>query len=89
PSRALIQESIYDKFMERAVARVEKIVHGSPLDAAAMIGAQASSEQLEKILSYFEIARGEGARVLTGGERNMMPGDMAGGYYIKPTILEG
>ncbi|KPF87876.1 aldehyde dehydrogenase [Novosphingobium sp. AAP93] len=89
PSRALIQESIYDKFMERAVARVEKIVQGSPLDAATMIGAQASSEQLEKILSYFEIARGEGARVLTGGERNMMPGDMAGGYYIKPTILEG
>jgi aldehyde dehydrogenase len=89
PSRALIQESIYDKFMERAVARVEKIVQGSPLDAATMIGAQASSEQLEKILSYFEIGRNEGAKVLTGGERNMMPGDMAGGFYIKPTILQG
>jgi aldehyde dehydrogenase len=89
PSRALIQESIYDRFMERAVARVKAIKQGSPLDAATMIGAQASSEQLEKILSYFEIGRSEGAKVLTGGTRTMMPGDMAGGFYIEPTILEG
>ena len=75
--------------MERAVARVMAIKQGSPLDSATMIGAQASSEQLEKILSYFEIGRSEGAKVLTGGTRTMMPGAMAGGYYIEPTILEG
>ena len=70
PSRALIQELIYDRFMERALKRVEAIVQGDPLDPATMIGAQASSEQLEKILSYFDIGRKEGAEVLIGGERN-------------------
>jgi aldehyde dehydrogenase len=89
PSRALVQESIYDKFMERALKRVKAIVQGDPLDPATMIGAQASSEQLEKILSYFDIGRQEGAKVLTGGERANLPGDLAGGYYVKPTVFKG
>jgi aldehyde dehydrogenase len=89
PSRALIHESIYDKFMERALKRVEAIVQGDPLDPATMLGAQASSEQLDKILSYLDIGRQEGAEVLTGGVRNDLPGDLAGGYYVKPTVLKG
>jgi aldehyde dehydrogenase len=89
PSRALIHESIYDRFMERALKRVQAIVQGDPLDPATMLGAQASSEQLEKILSYFDIGRQEGAEVLTGGSRNELPGDLAGGYYVKPTVFCG
>ena len=89
PSRALIQESIYDRFMDRALKRVAAITQGSPLDPSTMIGAQASSEQLEKILSYFDIGRKEGAKVLIGGERNHLKGDLAGGYYVKPTVFEG
>jgi aldehyde dehydrogenase len=89
PSRALIQESIYDRFMEKALKRVEAIKQGSPLDPTTMIGAQASSEQLEKILSYIDIGRQEGAEVLAGGERNMMEGDLSGGYYVKPTVFRG
>ncbi|MCC7251343.1 aldehyde dehydrogenase [Hyphomicrobium sp.] len=89
PSRALVHESIYDRFIERAVARVQKIKQGHPLDAATMIGAQASNDQLEKILSYIKIGRDEGARVLTGGERAILDGETAEGYYVKPTILEG
>ncbi len=89
PSRALIHESIYDKFMERALKRVEAIVQGDPLDPATMLGAQASSEQLDKILSYLDIGRQEGAEVLTGGVRNDLPGDLAGGFYVKPTVLKG
>ena len=89
PSRAIIQESLYDRFMERALKRVDAIVQGSPLDPATMIGAQASSEQMEKILSYFDIGRKEGAEVLIGGERNMLEGQYAGGYYIKPTVFKG
>jgi aldehyde dehydrogenase len=89
PSRALIHEDIYDRFMERALKRVGEIVQGDPLDPATMIGAQASSEQLEKILSYFDIGRQEGAQVLTGGERNTLPGDLAGGFYVKPTVFKG
>ena len=89
PSRALIQKSIYDRFMEKAIKRVEAIVQGDPLDPATMIGAQASSEQMEKILSYLDIGRQEGAEVLTGGERNTLPGDLAGGYYVKPTVFKG
>ncbi|RUW19060.1 aldehyde dehydrogenase, partial [Mesorhizobium sp. M1E.F.Ca.ET.041.01.1.1] len=89
PSRALVHEKIYDQFMERALKRVEAIVQGDPLDPATMIGAQASSEQLEKILSYFDIGRQEGAKVLTGGEQNHLPGDLAGGYYVKPTVFKG
>jgi aldehyde dehydrogenase len=89
PSRALIQESVYDRFMERAIKRVEAIRQGNPLDPSTMIGAQASSEQLEKILSYIEIGRQEGAKVLTGGERNMLEGDLKDGFYVKPTIFQG
>jgi aldehyde dehydrogenase len=89
PSRALIQESIYDRFMEKALKRVEAIIQGSPLDPATMIGAQASSEQLEKILSYIDIGKQEGAEVLIGGERNNLGGDFAGGYYVKPTVFKG
>ena len=89
PSRALVHESIYDKFMERAVARVEKIRMGHPLDAGTMMGAQASNDQLEKILSYFDIGRREGAKVLTGGSRALLEGELKDGYYIRPTILEG
>ena len=89
PSRALIQESIYDRFMERVLKRVAAIRQGDPRDPATMLGAQASSEQLEKILSYMDIGRQEGAEVLAGGERNNMPGDLAGGYYIKPTVFLG
>jgi aldehyde dehydrogenase len=89
PSRGLIQASIYDRFLGDALARTEAIVAGNPLDTDTMLGAQASNDQLEKILSYFEIGRAEGAKVLTGGERNELPGDLAGGYYVKPTIFEG
>jgi len=89
PSRALIQESIYDRFMERAVDRVKKIKVGHPLDMTTMIGAQASTDQLEKILSYFDIGRQEGAQVLTGGKRAEQTGELAGGYYVEPTILAG
>ena len=89
PSRALIHESIYDRFMERALARVAAIKQGDPLDASTMIGAQASSEQMEKILSYFDIGRQEGAEILIGGERNYLEGDLAGGYYVKPTVFRG
>src|SRR5215472_16413532 len=89
PSRALIQESIYDAFMERALARVAAITQGSPLDPATMIGAQASSEQLEKMLSYVDIGKQEGAKVLAGGTRNLLPGELAGGYYVKPTVFRG
>ena len=89
PSRALVQESIYDKFMERAVARVKKIKLGHPLDMTTMVGAQASTDQLEKILSYFDIGRQEGAQVLTGGKRAEHTGELAGGYYVEPTIFAG
>ncbi|WP_062227561.1 aldehyde dehydrogenase [Aureimonas frigidaquae] len=89
PSRALIHESIYDQFMERAIKRVEAIVQGDPLDPATMIGAQASSEQLEKILSYLDIGRQEGAQVLTGGGRAELAGDLSAGYYVKPTVFKG
>ncbi|HET9020964.1 MAG TPA: aldehyde dehydrogenase [Ornithinibacter sp.] len=89
PSRALIQESIYDAFLGDAIARVEKIVQGNPLDTATMIGAQASNDQLEKILSYIDIGKQEGARVLTGGARADLGGDLSGGYYVQPTVFEG
>ena len=89
PSRALIHASIYDKFMERAVARTKKIKQGHPLDPSTMLGAQASNDQLEKILSYFDIGRKEGAKVLTGGNRVHHTGELEGGYYVEPTIFEG
>ena len=89
PSRALIQDTLYDQFMERAVKRVKAIRQANPLDKTTMMGAQASSEQMEKILSYFDIGRQEGAEVLTGGKRAEMEGDLAGGFYIEPTIFKG
>ena len=89
PSRVLVQESIYDAFMERAVARVQAIKQGSPLDMATMIGAQASREQLDKILSYIDIGRAEGAQILTGGGQAHLGGDLAEGFYVQPTILAG
>ena len=88
PSRALIQASIYDAFMEKALARVQAIVSGNPLDPATMVGAQASNDQLEKILSYFDIGKQEGAKILTGGERRTVEG-REGGYYVQPTIFTG
>ena len=87
PSRALIHESIYDRFMEKAVARVEAMIQGDPLDPATMVGAQASQEQMDKILGYLDIGRDEGAQVLTGGTRNRPEG--LEGYYVKPTVLSG
>jgi aldehyde dehydrogenase len=89
PSRALIQASIYDRFMTAALDRVKKVKQGNPLDTDTMIGAQASTEQLEKILSYMDIGKQEGAKVLIGGERNVLPGDLKDGYYVKPTVLQG
>jgi aldehyde dehydrogenase len=89
PSRALIHESIYEKFMERVIQRVAAIKQGNPLDPTTMVGAQASSEQLEKILSYIDIGKQEGAQVLIGGERNHLGGDLEGGYYIQPTVFKG
>ena len=89
PSRVLVQKSIYDRFIERAVDRVSKVKQGHPLDPNTMIGAQASQEQLEKILSYIDIGRQEGAKVLIGGERAHLGGELEGGYYVTPTILEG
>lgn len=88
PSRALIQESIYDEFMERVLARVEQIKTGNPLDTETMMGAQASTEQMEKILAYIDIGKQEGAEVLAGGGRNIIPG-FEDGYYIKPTVFKG
>lgn len=89
PSRALVHESIYDRFMERAVKRVNAIKAGHPLDEKTMIGAQASNDQLEKILSYIDIGKQEGAKVLAGGERNRLEGELADGFYVKPTVLAG
>jgi aldehyde dehydrogenase len=89
PSRALIQESIYDQFMDRALKRVAAIKQGNPLDTDTMIGAQASSEQVEKIMSYFDIGKQEGAEVLIGGNKAVIGGDYSEGYYIQPTVFKG
>ena len=89
PSRALIQESVYDKFMERVLPRVAAIKQGNPLDTETMIGAQASELQLEKIQSYLDIGKQEGAHLLIGGERAHLSGELAGGYYVQPTLFKG
>jgi aldehyde dehydrogenase len=89
PSRALIQKSIYDRFLEKALARVAKIRQGHPLDPETMIGAQASNDQLEKILSYIDIGTKEGAKILSGGKRATLEGELKDGYYVQPTVLEG
>ena len=89
PSRVLVQESIYDRFLERAIERVGRIKQGHPLDPTTMIGAQASNDQLEKILSYIEIGRQEGADIVAGGSRASLDGELSEGYYVEPTIMTG
>jgi aldehyde dehydrogenase len=89
PSRALIQESVYDKFMERVLPRVAAIKQGNPLDTETMLGAQASDLQLEKIQSYLDIGKQEGAQLLAGGARAHLAGELADGYYIQPTLFKG
>ncbi|MDM9653651.1 aldehyde dehydrogenase family protein [Pseudomonas wenzhouensis] len=89
PSRALVQESIYDAFMVEVMKKVKQIKRGNPLDTDTMVGAQASQQQFDKILSYLEIAQQEGAQVLTGGAAEQLQGDLASGYYIQPTLLKG
>lgn len=89
PSRILVHESIYDKFMERVIARTEAIKMGSPLDGNTMMGAQASKDQYEKIQSYLKIGKEEGAEVLTGGDVKKLDGELESGYYIQPTIFKG
>jgi len=89
PSRALIHESIYDHFMERVLDRVRAIKQGSPLDTDTMMGAQASQEQMTKIMSYLDLGKQEGAQLLIGGERARLPGDLAEGYYVQPTLFKG
>ena len=89
PSRILVQESIYERFMERAVARVETMKQGHPLDRSTMVGAQVSQQQLDRILGYIDIGRGEGAKCLTGGERLRAGGEINDGFFIKPTLLYG
>ena len=89
PSRALIQEDIYEAFIERCIKRVKAIKQGDPRDMATMVGAQASREQQDKIMSYLRIGVEEGAQVLVGGDAAQMPTEIAGGFYIQPTILKG
>ncbi len=89
PSRALIHEKIYDDFIDLALKRLEKIKIGHPLDTETMMGAQASTEQMEKIMSYLEIGKQEGAELLAGGDRNYLEGELSGGYYIQPTMFKG
>jgi aldehyde dehydrogenase len=89
PSRSLIQADIYDEFLALAAIRTKAVRQGDPLDTETMIGAQASNDQLEKILSYIEIGKDEGAKILTGGERTELGGDLNGGYYVAPTIFTG
>ena len=89
PSRALIQESIYDAFMERCLERIGRIQMGNPLDVSTMMGPQVSQAQLEKIESYVKIGVEEGAELLCGGERYVAEGELSGGYYYEPTVLKG
>jgi len=89
PSRALVQESIYSRFMDAVMAKVAAIKRGDPLDTETMVGAQASEQQFYKIRSYLEIAQEEGAECLVGGDVEVMPGNLSKGYYIKPTLLKG
>jgi aldehyde dehydrogenase len=89
PSRALVQESIYDRFMVEVMKKIKSIKRGDPLDTETMIGAQASQQQFDKILSYMQIAKQEGAQILVGGMAQALEGDLASGYYIQPTLLKG
>ncbi|WP_018601764.1 aldehyde dehydrogenase [Mycobacterium sp. 155] len=89
PSRSLIQADIFDEFLELAAIRTKAVRQGDPLDTETMIGAQASNDQLEKILSYIEIGKSEGAKLITGGDRTQLGGDLNGGYYVAPTVFAG
>ena len=89
PSRVLVEETMYDAFIERAVKRVEQVKQGNPLDPTTMIGAQASNDQLEKILSYIDVGKKEGAQLLTGGERAHLGGELEDGFYVRPTVFFG
>lgn len=89
PSRALIHESIYEPFMARVMEKVAQIRRGDPLDTDTMIGAQASRQQFDKILSYIQIAREEGGQILTGGERAAIAPALDNGFYIQPTLIKG
>src|SRR5450631_2172265 len=89
PSRALIQESIYDRFMGRALERIAAITQGNPLDITTQIGPQVSAAQLAKITRYAEIGKAERAELLIGGQRNLLPGELADGYYFQPTVFKG
>ncbi|WP_458319591.1 aldehyde dehydrogenase [Mycolicibacterium brisbanense] len=89
PSRSLIQADIFDEFLELAAIRTKAVRQGDPLDTETMIGAQASNDQLEKILSYIEIGKSEGAKLITGGDRAQLGGDLNGGYYVAPTVFAG
>ncbi|WP_159819359.1 acetaldehyde dehydrogenase ExaC [Colwellia sp. 20A7] len=89
PSRALIQEDIFDEFIEKVIAKANKIIRGNPLDTETMVGAQASEEQFDKIMSYLTIGKDEGAKVLTGGDKETLDNDLGTGYYVQPTIMQG
>jgi aldehyde dehydrogenase len=89
PSRSLVQADIYDEFLELAAIRTKAVRQGDPLDSETMLGSQASNDQLEKVLSYIEIGKDEGAKVITGGERAELGGDLSGGFYMQPTIFGG
>jgi aldehyde dehydrogenase len=89
PSRALVQESIFEPFMAEVQKKIAQIKRGNPLDTETMVGAQASQQQYEKILSYLDIAQNEGAQLLAGGQSERLSGDLASGYYIQPTLLKG
>jgi aldehyde dehydrogenase len=89
PSRALVQDAIYEEFLADATERTKAVRQGHPLDTATMIGAQVSREQVDRVLSYVEVGRAEGARLVCGGERADLGGELSGGYYVTPTIFEG
>ena len=89
PSRSLIQADIFDEFLELAAIRTKAVRQGDPLDTETMIGAQASEDQMEKILSYIQIGKRDGAKLVTGGERAELGGDLSGGYYVTPTVFTG
>src|SRR5690348_13010068 len=89
PSRALIQADIYEEFMQLCLKRIAAIRQGNPLDTETQLGAQVSAQQQEKILSYIDIGRQEGADVLIGGERARLDGEFGGGYFVQPTVLKG
>jgi acyl-CoA reductase-like NAD-dependent aldehyde dehydrogenase len=89
PSRALVQENIFDEFMHKVLERAKNIKQGNPLDPETMVGAQASEAQFDKIMSYMTIAAQDGAEILMGGGKAEMSADLAGGYYVQPTLLKG